>query len=146
MKALGWILRLGLGALFMVAGVAKLVDPTQFATEIANYRLLPQLAPWLAVVLPATEIVAGVVLAVAPLAWRRGAALLVGGLLVAFTVAVSGALLRGIDIDCGCFGSGSGPITWLTLARNLALLAAAAALFALEWWAENLRTGGTIKA
>jgi hypothetical protein len=66
------------------------------------------------------------------LAWRRAGALALAGLLAAFTVAVGSAVLRGLDIDCGCFGTGSGPASWLTVMRNLALLAAAVALLALE--------------
>ena len=52
-------MRLGLGGLFVYAGVAKLGDPTQFAIEIGNYRLLEGMAPYLAVILPSIEIVLG---------------------------------------------------------------------------------------
>ena len=38
------------------------------------------------------------------------------------------AYFRHINIDCGCFGTGGGPITFVTLLRNLALLAVACAL------------------
>ena len=42
------------------------------------------------------------------------------------------AYLRGINIDCGCFGGGGGPITWVTILRNLLLMAAAGAVLRLE--------------
>ncbi len=118
--------RLVLGGLFVVAGALKLGDPTTFATEIANYRLVPSLAPWLAVTLPAVELVVGAALIVAPAAWRRGAALAALGLLVMFTVAVGHALHAGINVDCGCFGSHSGSVDGWTLLRDLGLIAAAA--------------------
>src|SRR6266511_770382 len=105
MRAFEWALRLGLGALFIVAGVLKLRDPTTFATEIANYRFLAELAPWLAATLPMIEVALGAALIVAPVAWRRAAALATVGLLVVFTVAVTQAVVRGINVDCGCFGS-----------------------------------------
>jgi hypothetical protein len=43
-----------------------------------------------------------------------------------FTVAVVSAVARGVNIDCGCFGAGSGPVSGLTIVRNLGLLAVAA--------------------
>jgi putative oxidoreductase len=132
MKALSLVLRLGLGGLLVVAGALKLRAPVAFATEIANYQLLPALAPYVAAVLPVVELVIGGALVVAPRAWRRAAALGALALLAAFTVAVGSAFFRRINIDCGCFGTGGGPITGLTLARNVALMAAAAAIVAFD--------------
>jgi len=130
--ALRWLTlaaRLIVGALFVVAGVLKLGDPTAFATEIANYRFLPQLAPWLAVTLPATELVVGAALLVAPWRWRRAASLAAMGLLVMFTVAIVHVVRAGINVDCGCFGGNTGPVTAWTAVRDLALLALAALVF-----------------
>jgi uncharacterized membrane protein YphA (DoxX/SURF4 family) len=126
--ALALVLRLGLGGLLVVAGALKLRAPVAFATEIANYQLLPALAPYLAAVLPVVELVIGGALVLAPRAWRRAAALGALALLAAFTVAVGSAFFRRINIDCGCFGTGGGPITGLTLARNAVLMAVAAML------------------
>ena len=125
--ATGWLLRLGLGGLFVLAGVLKLAQPTTFATEIVYYSFLPQLAPYLAATLPMIEIALGLALVAAPVPWRRAAALAMAGLLAVFTVAVVQAVARGINIDCGCFGGGSGPVSGWTIARDLALLAAAVA-------------------
>ncbi len=116
--------RLLIAAIFIYAGASKLQDPAAFATEIDHYELWPELAPYMAVSLPAIEIVLGLSLLVSPRAWRRAAALVCAGLMAAFTFAASAALARGLDIDCGCFGSGSGPITWLTLVRDGALFSA----------------------
>ena len=120
-------LRLGLGLLMAYAGAMKLFEPpATFAEEIGNYRLLPNLAPLAAVTLPAIELVAGLALILLRGAWRRGAALLNLGLLLVFTVAVASARVRGIDLRCGCFGGDSGPVTNLTVVRDLALSAWAA--------------------
>ncbi len=132
--ALRWLtllLRLVVGALFVAAGALKLGDPTAFATEIANYHFLPALAPWLAVTLPPVELVVGAALVIpwAPGPWRRAAALAAMALLVMFTVAIVHVVRAGINVDCGCFGGNSGPITAWTAARDLALLAAAAVVF-----------------
>src|SRR5437879_582991 len=123
MKWLTLAARLALGALFVVAGALKLGDPTAFATEIANYRFLSELAPYLATTLPAIEIVVGGALIVGPPAWRQAAALASIGLLVAFSVAVIHVVRAGINVDCGCFGQHSGPVTGWTLVRDLALIA-----------------------
>lgn len=123
MTAIVILLRLALGALLMVAGLLKLRDPTAFATEIANYQLLPTGAAVLAAVLPAIEVVIGASLIALPRAWRRASAAAALGLFVTFTGAVASAYFRRINIDCGCFGTGGGPIGALTLLRNLTLTA-----------------------
>jgi len=130
--ALVLVLRLALGALLVLAGVLKLRDPTAFATEIANYQLLPGGAALLAAVLPSIEVVVGTGLIVLPRAWRRAAAGAALTLFVMFTGAVASAYFRRINIDCGCFGTGGGPISALTLLRNLTLIAAAALLLRLD--------------
>ena len=124
--ALALAARLVVGVLLVVAGALKLRAPVAFATEIANYQLFPAVAPYVAAILPLVEIVVGGALIVAPRAWRRAAALAALGLFATFTIAVGGAYFRHINIDCGCFGTGGGPITALTLVRNLSLLASSA--------------------
>ena len=122
-RAVLLLVRLVIGGLLLVAGALKLRDPTSFATEIANYQLLPAVAPVLAAILPALEVVIGAGLIFAPALWRRAAAAGALGLFVMFTGAVASAYFRRINIDCGCFGTGGGPIDALTLLRNLALTA-----------------------
>jgi len=124
--------RWGLGLVFLVAGALKLANPALFTTDIANYLLFPTLAPLLAAILPPIEIVVGVALLALGVTWRRAAALCAAGLMLVFTFAASSAFARGIDIACGCFGNESGRIGWLTLARDVALLAAAVAVLVLE--------------
>lgn len=129
--ALFWLLRAGLGALMLVPGFLKILDPASFATEIHNYQLFPELAPVLAAALPAVEITLGVALILGTRRWVRAGALGAAGLLAVFTLAVASVVVRGINISCGCFGGGSGPITAATVLRDVALLAASVALFAL---------------
>ena len=123
--ALALVARLAVGALLVIAGALKLRAPVAFATEIANYQLFPAVAPYLGAVLPVVELVVGLALVVAPRVWRRAAALAALALFATFTVAVASAYFRRINIDCGCFGTGGGPITALTLARNVGLMTAA---------------------
>jgi putative oxidoreductase len=137
MNALFWILRLALGALFVVTGALKLGDPTAFAVEIHNYQLFPALAPLLAATLPAIEIAAGAAMLVGPRSWLRAGALASAALMVVFTVAVGSAVLRGINISCGCFGAGSGPVTLMTVLRDVVLLGASGALLHLAGGARS---------
>lgn len=123
--ALAWFLRIGLAGLLLYAGLAKLHEPLVFAREIANYQLLPQLAPHVAATLPVLELVAALAMLLPGPRWRPAGALLAFGLMATFLVAVTSVVLRGVDIDCGCFGSGSGAVTWLTVVRNLGLSLAA---------------------
>ena len=129
MKGLTLAARLVVGALFVVAGALKFGDLTAFVTEIANYRFMPELAPWLAIMLPPVEVVVGAALIVAPSKWRRAASLAVMGLLVMFLVGIVHVVRAGINVDCGCFGGNTGPVTAWTGVRDLALLASAALVF-----------------
>jgi putative oxidoreductase len=124
LPVLSFAARMLMGGLFVFAGAIKLRDPSAFAVEIDHYELWPELAPYLAVTLPVIEIVLGLALWGLPRPWRQAAALGCGLLMSAFTFAAASALARGLDVNCGCFGSGSGPITWLTLVRDGLLLGA----------------------
>jgi uncharacterized membrane protein YphA (DoxX/SURF4 family) len=125
----GMLLTLGrvlVGAAFLWAAVTKLSDFPTFAEEIANYQVLPaSLVPWFAATLPGVELLTGVLLIVGY--WARTSAAIVTVLLLVFIVALSQALLRGIDLRCGCFG-GSDAATWGTVVRDLVMLVPAAAV------------------
>lgn len=119
-------LRVGLGALFLWAAASKLPDMAAFAEVVANYRLLPAaLAPAVAAAVVGVEAVAGALLVVGRL--ERAAAAVAAGLLAVFTAALGQALVRGIDLRCGCFG-GEEPAGWLGVLRDVALVGVALAL------------------
>jgi len=112
--------RIVIGALFVYAAATKMEDLRLFAEEIANYQLLPaSLVPLVAAALPGIEIAAGLLLMAG--LWTRPAAALVSAMLVVFIAGLSQALLRGIDLRCGCFG-GSDEATWGTVVRDVAML------------------------
>lgn len=117
--------RLVLGAVFVYASLDKIADPAGFARAVSYYRLLPTAAlhPF-ALLVPWAELVAGAAVLVG--AARRGAALLLLILLVAFMIAIGAALARDLDISCGCFETDGGEALGLSLLwRDLGLLAAA---------------------
>jgi len=117
------LLRVAIAALFLFAAITKLIDPSSFAQQIANY----QLTPWpatavLSVFLPALELCVGMSLLLGR--WESGALVWVAILLTIFSGALLSAIVRGLSIDCGCFGrSIENTGTLWPLIRNLALLA-----------------------
>jgi putative oxidoreductase len=109
-----------LAAVFVYAGVSKALDPAQFAEAIDRYRILPwPLAAGLGLYLPWLEIVAGVAVFSGRL--RLGALGIMAGLGWIFVVAIASALVRGLDITCGCFGTGEGTSLTFSLVRSLTL-------------------------
>jgi putative oxidoreductase len=115
--------RIVLGALFVWAAATKLPDMSAFAQDLANYRILPGvLVPWAATAVVGIEIAAGLCLITGFEA--RAGAVVIAALLVAFIAFLAQALLRGIDLRCGCFG-GDEPASGWTVARDGAMLAAA---------------------
>jgi len=98
------LLRVALGAVFIVASLDKIQNPEAFATTIANYRLLPYKSiNGIAIVLPWLEVITGVLLVLG--VWVRANTTIVWGLLLAFSIVICQALARGLDISCGCFST-----------------------------------------
>ena len=94
--------QIGLGAIFVVAALPKVLDPPSFAHMIYNYRLVPGAAVnALALVMPWVEILVGLALILG--VWPREAAALAGLLLLVFIAAIGFNLVRGHAVDCGCF-------------------------------------------
>ncbi len=101
----GTLARLGLAAVFLVSGVLKAVDPDATYVAVRAYDVLPRASvAVVAAVLPWLEIALGLVL-LAGLA-TRVAAVAASGLLLVFVAGVTQAWVRGLAIDCGCFGGG----------------------------------------
>ncbi len=122
--AIEWVACLALAGIFLAAALPKILNPDLFALSVAQYRLLPgSLVNLVAIYLPWLELSCAAALAVLP-SMRRGVLLLVAAMLVAFTLAIALAVLRGQSIPCGCFGGESAMSTgWMALARNCGLLA-----------------------
>jgi uncharacterized membrane protein YphA (DoxX/SURF4 family) len=103
-KAVLLVFRVALGGLFVYAGAVKVLGPLDFAQNIRNYDLVGQSLSFIAaIVLPWIEILAGAFLVAG--IWKRGAALVISGLLVFFIALTVVTMIRGLDVDCGCFGA-----------------------------------------
>ena len=117
-RAFEWLVRLGLCGLFLYAGISKLGDPAAFAQDVSHYRVLPDaLAPLVAVALPVLEVVTAIALLLP--GYVRGGAALSALMLFGFALGMAQAKLRGIDLECGCFGTDSGAkVSWGKVALN----------------------------
>lgn len=104
-RVVGLMARLVLGVVLIWAGVAKVTSPALSARAVRAFQILPyDVAGYVGYALPVLEILIGL-LVVAGLFTRLSA--VVGGLLMAaFIIGISSAWIRGLSIDCGCFGGG----------------------------------------
>ena len=116
-------LRVATGALFVIAGGMKALDPHGFAIQVANYRILPH-APSVAIALylPWLELLCGGCIVFKTL--YRGSLLVTGTLMLIFIAALASAWARGLRISCGCFGSTQGIADYgIDLLRDFAIFA-----------------------
>ena len=102
---LGTAVRLGLAAVWLVAGAAKVGDLAASGRAVNAYDVMPyEVAKVVGAALPFVEIALGVLLLIG-LATRVVAGIS-AALLLVFIAGIASAWARGLSIDCGCFGSG----------------------------------------
>lgn len=115
-------LRVSAGLFFAAAGAMKAIEPHAFISAITAFALIPE--PFVRVA--AFAVITGemffgtlLMLGIAP----RAAGMVLITAMVLFTAAIISALVRGIELSCGCFGAASadaiGP--W-TILRNALII------------------------
>src|SRR3954447_4497388 len=127
------VARLGLAAVFLIAGATKVGDLAESRRAVNAYRLMPfEVAKVVAAAQPFLEIAVGLLL-VLGVATRLVAG--IGAvLLVLFIAGIASAWARGLRIDCGCFskggdlGAGQVPTYGWEVLRDLGFLALAGIL------------------
>ncbi len=115
-----------LAAVFIYASLDKFHDPLQFADSVAAFGILPAaIVTVFALSLPPFELLCGLLM-LTPFT-RRVAALALALVTAMFFTALASALLRGLTLDCGCFGTGapSRPRMWLEAALDIVLFCGA---------------------
>jgi putative oxidoreductase len=135
---------LALATVFIYAGIDKIRDPLQFADSIYAFAILPAaFINLLAMGLPVFEIACGLLL-FAP-STRRVGTLAVALTSMVFFLALLSALLRGLTLDCGCFGSGtpSRPRMGLELGLDAVLFSGSVFVYSrvLEWQLSQGQSG-----
>jgi putative oxidoreductase len=128
-KYLYVVIRIGLGLVFVYAGILKISNPTAFAGSVAAYKILPYGLNYLvAAVLPWVETICGLLLVVGYRA--RAAAFIIVAMNLVFMAALASTIVRGLDIDCGCFRQGGEKTpAWMAILRDVLFLAAAIFVF-----------------
>jgi putative oxidoreductase len=118
--------RVVLGGVFLVAGTTKVANPGSLAAAIRSYKLL--LPEWFtslsAHALPYLEVLLGLYLLAG--LFTKISAWATNGLMVLFLLALLQGALRGLEIECGCFGpsaDGGSSNLWLAAARDVGILA-----------------------
>ena len=102
---LGTAARLGLAAVWLIAGATKVGDLAASGRAVNAYQVMPyELATVIGAALPFVELALGVLLLIG-LATRLAAGFS-AALLLVFITGIASAWSRGLAIDCGCFGSG----------------------------------------
>lgn len=129
-KRIFWlIVRITLGAILIGSSLYKIQSPASFAQSIYNYKLLPV---WLinpvAIVLPWFQVFCGLGLILN--IWIKGASLFALLMMLTFQAALTSALLRDLNVSCGCFKSGGDAATWTTVMRDFLITMLALAQFA----------------
>ncbi len=111
-----------MGGVFIYAGIVKAMDTQGFARAILEYRLLDY--KWslvVASVLPYIEMVSGILMLAG---FRTNAAKGILILSMFFVLILSITIIRGIEVDCSCFGNTAslGENLWMAVAKNMVIL------------------------
>jgi len=115
------------GGIFILAGLGKVINADAFIHNISNYKILPEtLIEPFGRILPYIELTCGTLIILN--IWGKKAAIILSVLLIIFIFAILSTILRGIDIECGCFSksillseaSKSNP--WLLILRDIVFL------------------------
>jgi uncharacterized membrane protein YphA (DoxX/SURF4 family) len=100
-------LRIILGGTFVAASLDKITHPRLFAEVIYNYQILPlSLINLAAAVMPLLELIAGITIIIG--LWTRSSSFILSGLTLIFIAAISFNMIRGLEVNCGCFDVISG--------------------------------------
>lgn len=115
------ILRVIISGIFIYAAIPKIINPQAFYLDILGYNIVDgELAKTIALWLPWVEIIAA--LGVMAGIWLIVNLRLIQVMLSMFVILLILTLIRGIDADCGCFGTASGQVTWWHVFGDTVLL------------------------
>jgi putative oxidoreductase len=122
-------LRLVIGFIFIYASIWKIAHPEEFAKSIDNYRLMPIFTiNLIALFLPWLELLIGLFI-IFGIMIKTSSLLLIFNMSV-FCIVILLAIIRNLDIECGCFSSvGSPSAGWSKFFEDIALLAAAIIIY-----------------
>jgi uncharacterized membrane protein YphA (DoxX/SURF4 family) len=129
------LLRVLLGSVFVISGLDKIADMNVFVHAILHYQFVGTgVAMLVATILPWLEILCGLglILGIYP----RPSSFIITVLLLMFTVLVGSAMIRGLDISCGCFTQdpSANKIDWQKIAENVGMILIGIYLLSVKNW------------
>ncbi|MFI4859762.1 MAG: MauE/DoxX family redox-associated membrane protein, partial [Phycisphaerales bacterium JB063] len=123
-----------------VSGCLKIAEPFHFMSDLMGYDIIPSAwIPYVAGLLPWIEIVVGLALLTGT--FLGGGVLVSLFLMFGFIFFQASALIRGLDVTCGCFGTSSlsDSVSGWTLARTLGLAALIIPILLWAWGTNEAR-------
>jgi len=114
--------RIYLALVFILSGLDKINNLSDFAQSIENYRLFPTyIINIFAIIIPWLEVITGGLLLLG--LFIKENAVIIFSLLLVFTIAVITAVLRNLDIECGCSGTYDGQkVGIIKIVENISLI------------------------
>ena len=137
-----YVLRLLVGAVFVLSGFAKAIDPWGTVYKLADYvgiLHLESFAPLVtfgAFALPVVETVLGVFILLG--LYRRFAPILLTAMMAVMTLLTFYLAVTDRMADCGCFGEVIVLSNWATFLKNVVLMAATIVLLKYNRRAKNV--------
>jgi uncharacterized membrane protein YphA (DoxX/SURF4 family) len=123
---IGLFARLLVGAVLVTAALSKFPDPAANVRQVRAFDILPEaVVPTVGHALPTVELIIGAALILGLL--TRVFAVVGALFMIAFIIGIASAWARGLEINCGCFGSHGVPANpqrqyAIDIARDLGLL------------------------
>ncbi len=123
------LIRIILGLVFIISSIEKIIDPESFAVSITNYRIFPIFAVnFVAIIVPWVELITGLFVLFGFVI--KESSFIVNIMLIIFIILIASAFIRGLDIECGCFGTLDGQKVGLQkIIENVVLLILGLKLF-----------------
>jgi len=90
--------------IYFSAGIIKILTPRQFYGAVISYEIVkdPFAVAIISSIIPFLEVFCAIFLLIP--SWRKSSSLLLLIITLIFLFAILSAYLRGINMDCGCFG------------------------------------------
>lgn len=136
-----WVLlfmRLVLGGIFSFSAWSKIMAPQALADAIVGFDIIPEsIALEAAIMLIWLELICGTFMLLG--LWARATVIVITGMLTLFEVGLVSVVVRGIEVNCGCFGQFSEmQVGWNTIIRNMVQLVFCALLLYYGSWKYSL--------
>jgi len=116
--------------LFLYAAIDKIIYPARFAEVIYHYKILPiPFINFFAIIIPWIEI--GVGLSLIFNQYAEIGSLILVLLTTVFVIMIASAMMRGLNIECGCFSldSKSSYVGWKRILEDLVMIAGGLLVF-----------------